>query len=73
MNMDRTILSSVMLARVKLAQVSREQATLEASEDWFENHVWFGSPSTKSGSFIWFCEQLDLEPSAVRASLTHAA
>jgi hypothetical protein len=71
MNMDRSILATLMLSRCKLARMSREKAIDEADDEWFDNHKWIGSESKGEGSFHWFCDQLDLEPSAVRDAITN--
>jgi len=69
MNTDRTILSSGMLARAKRARLSWEEAKNEAGEEWCSNHRWLASKAEGRGSFLWFCEQLDLEPDAVREAI----
>lgn len=68
-NADRAILSSVFLARVELAKLSESEAVADAAEDHSDNLLWFGSNVKGKGTFVWFCEQLGLEPTAVRKEL----
>lgn len=66
---DLEVLSAVFLARLDLRKLSAEQAAGEAHEEWHNNIAWFESRSTARGSFLWYCQQLGLEPAAVRQSI----
>lgn len=66
MNMDRAILSSVMLARIMTAKLSLDDAMEMARGEWEADVLWITSNAKGEGSFLWFCDQLDLEPDAVR-------
>jgi hypothetical protein len=36
-----------------------------AEDEWDKTQKWVASNSTKEGSFIWFCQEFDLDESAV--------
>jgi hypothetical protein len=64
--MDREVLAATFQARVKLARQERGAAAKEADTEWLANRTWFSSSNKAPGSFLWFCDAFDLEPSAVR-------
>jgi hypothetical protein len=69
MNLDRTILATLMQARILQARITQAESQEIAAEEWVENMQWFASNSAAEGSFYWFCRQLDLEPDAVREAI----
>jgi len=70
MNLDRSILATLMQARISQARITQAESQEIAAEEWEENRQWFASNSAAEGSFLWFCQQLDLEPGAVREAIT---
>ncbi len=66
---DRTILSSLFLSRFDLYSMNLKDAVQEAKLEWHKNRRWFRSNDTGEGSFIWVCDQLDIDPAVVRDKL----
>ena len=64
--LERDVLAATFQARVKLARQSRDNAAKEADTEWLSNREWFLSTRRVPGSFLWMCDEFDLEPSAVR-------
>ena len=69
MNMDQQILASVFIARLDLARQDLHETLEEATKEWHSNHLWLRSDATGSGTFLWYCDQLGLDPTAVRKSI----
>jgi hypothetical protein len=68
-NPDREVLQAVFSARIELLTQSLKQAREDAATEWVRARAWMASDSRKQGSFIWYCQELDLEPDAVRKSI----
>lgn len=68
-NVDVQILQATFAARVQLAKKSEDEAVGDAKVEWERTQRWVNSASHKDGSFLWFCEEFDLEPSAVRRAI----
>ena len=66
---DVDILRGIFAARVKLAKKTREEAAADAIAEWDATQKWTKSESEKEGSFIWFCDEFDLDISAVRRAI----
>jgi len=66
---DVDILRGIFAARVKLAKKTREEAAADAIAEWDVTQKWVKSESEKEGSFIWFCDEFDLDISAVRRAI----
>lgn len=66
---DVQVLQATFAARVRLAKESREDAIALAADEWDKTQKWVASESRKAGSFLWFCDEFDLEPSAVRRAI----
>lgn len=66
---DIAVLASVFVARWDLYKMPLERARSEAEDEWYETREWFRSDSTSRGSFLWFCEQLNLNPASVHAAI----
>lgn len=66
---DREVLSAVFASRITLARKSKEDALAEAVQEHARAGSWIKSNTRKEGSFLWFCEQFGIEPSAVRMTL----
>ena len=69
MNVDREVLAGVFASRVRLAKKSREEAAAEAVRELEIALAWVKSPAKKEGSFLWFCDEFDLDASAVRRAI----
>lgn len=67
---DRETLSAIFASRVTLAKQTEDEAAIEARLDWQKNQKWIASPSIKPGSFLWMCDEFDVEASAVRRAIT---
>lgn len=66
---DRETLAAIFGSRVQLAKMSEEQAVELAQQEYRKTIKWVSSPSTKNGSFLWYCDVFDLEPDAVRRAI----
>ena len=66
---DANVLRAVFAARVSLAKLSKEEAVMHAKDEWEKTQRWVASPSTKEGSFVWFCQEFDLDEGAVRRAI----
>jgi hypothetical protein len=62
---DANVLRAVFAARVSLAKLTKAEAVAHAEDEWDKTQKWAASNSTKEGSFIWFCQEFDLDESAV--------
>ena len=69
MSIDNQVLQSVFTSRVALAKMTCEEATLQAGIEWHKTQKWVASDSDKDGSFNWFCQEFDLDASAVRRAI----
>lgn len=66
---DREVLAAVFASRVSLAKKTEEQAVDEARQEHKRVTAWVGSNSQKERSFLWFCEEFELPPDAVRRAI----
>ncbi len=66
---DKEVLGATFAARVRLAKLTEEEAAEQAHEEWCRTQKWLVSTSQKPGSFLWFCDEFDLDPSAVRRAI----
>lgn len=69
MIIDVSVLRAVFAARVQLAKETEEEAVDKCRKDWAITQLWVKSQSEKEGSFNWFCDEFDLDPSAVRRAI----
>jgi hypothetical protein len=69
MDADRQTLAAVFASRCQLAKKSEEEAAAEAVIELRKTTAWVKSSAVKEGSFLWFCDEFDLEPSAVRKAI----
>lgn len=69
MDVDLDVLRSIFASRVQLAKRTEEEAGEDAKLEWRRCQAWVKSSSTKEGSFIWLCEEFDLEVTAVRRAI----
>ena len=66
---DREVLAAVFAARVQLAKKSLERVLEEAAEEHTRALAWVQSNSKKEKSFLWYCDEFELEPDAVRRAI----
>lgn len=66
---DREVLAAVFAARVQLAKKTKEQVLEEATEEHRRTLAWVQSNSRKEKSFLWYCDEFDVEPDAVRRAI----
>ena len=66
---DHGILAATFAARVQLAKESEDECVGKARLEWQRTQKWVASESHREGSFLWFCEEFDLDPSAVRRAI----
>jgi hypothetical protein len=62
---DKQVLSATFAARVQLAKLDE----VEAVDQWQKTQRWVLSESHREGSFLWFCDEFDLDASAVRRAI----
>ena len=66
---DKEVLAAVFASRVSLAKKTEDQAAAEARLEHQRTIAWVVSNSQKEQSFIWFCDEFDLDASAVRRAI----
>lgn len=66
---DKEVLAAVFASRVSLAKKTEDQAAEEARLEHRRTLAWVASNSQKEQSFIWFCDEFDLDASAVRRAI----
>lgn len=66
---DKDILSAVFASRVALAKKTEDEAAADAREEHRRCVAWVANNSQKDKSFIWFCDEFDLDASAVRRAI----
>ena len=66
---NRDVQAAVFAARVQLAKETETQAIDKARAEWSAAVKWVASDSMKPGAFLWYCEEFDLDPSAVRRAI----
>lgn len=72
MNADGEILASIFASRIMFAKKTREEAIEEAGVEWDKTQKWVASSSQREGSFLWMCDEFDLDPGAVRREIRKA-
>lgn len=68
-SIDKDILAARFASRVRLAKMTEDEAVAEARRDWAFALKWIGSTSSKEGTFLWYCDEFDLDPGAVRRAI----
>lgn len=66
---DNDILAATFAARVQLAKETEEEAVAAGRAEWHRTQKWVASSSRQSGSFLWFCDEFDLDADAVRRAI----
>jgi hypothetical protein len=69
MDVDRDTLAAVFASRVQLAKRTEEEAVEDAREEYRRATKWIASSAVKEGSFLWFCDEFDLDAGAVRKAI----
>ena len=66
---DREVLAAVFASRVALAKKTEAQAVEDARLDYLRTQAWIASSSQKEKSFLWFCDEFELDAGAVRRAI----
>jgi hypothetical protein len=66
---DSRVLAATFSARVQLAKLPVHEAIQQAEREWHATQAWVQSESRREGSFLWFCAEFELDPSAVRRAI----
>ena len=66
---DRDTLAAIFASRVSLAKRTEEEAVEDARREWHKTVAWVKSSAVKQGSFLWCCDEFDLNASAVRRAI----
>lgn len=69
MSVDTEVLAATFAARCQLAKKTEEEAMAEAVLELRKTVAWIASASQKEGTFLWFCDEFDLDPGAVRRAI----
>ena len=69
MEVDRETLAAIFASRVSLAKRTEDQAAADARLEHKKTVAWIASPSRKEKSFLWFADEFDLDPGAVRKAI----
>ena len=66
---DRETLAAIFASRVSLAKRTEDEAAEDARAEHVKTMKWIASPSKAEKSFNWFCDEFELEASAVRKAI----
>ena len=66
---DKEVLAAVFASRVGLAKKSEEEAVADARLEHQRTIAWIASNSEKEKSFVWFCDEFDLDADTVRRAI----
>lgn len=66
---DREVLAAIFASRVSLAKRTEDQAAADARVEHQRTVAWIASNSQKEKSFIWFCDEFELDAGAVRRAI----
>ena len=66
---DCEVLAAVFASRVALAKKTEEQAVEDARREHRATLLWIGSGSQKERSFLWYCDEFELDAGAVRRAI----
>jgi hypothetical protein len=69
MDADHDTLAIIFRSRVMLAKKTEDEAAEDAREEHRRTLRWIESTATREGSFLWLCDEFDLEPTAVRRGI----
>ena len=66
---DRETLAAIFACRVSLAKRTEDEAAEDARAEHRKTVAWIKSPAKGEKSFLWFCDEFDVEASAVRRAI----
>lgn len=66
---DRETLAAIFASRVGLAKRSEDEAAADARVEHQKTVKWIASNSRAEKSFLWFCDEFDLDGGAVRRAI----
>jgi hypothetical protein len=66
---DKEVLAAVFASRVSLAKEDKQTVIDKAVLEWERTLLWIASNSQKEKSFLWFCDEFDLDAGAVRRAI----
>jgi hypothetical protein len=66
---DKEVLMAVFAARVSLAKKTEDQAAEEARLEHRRTLNWINGNGQQEHSFTWYCDEFDLDVSAVRRAI----
>lgn len=69
MIVDRDDTAKRFAERVVLAKMTLEDALKQTVREWKFVQRWLHDTSIKTGSFLFMCDEFDLEPDAVRKAI----
>ena len=66
---DRETLAAIFASRVSLVKRTEDEAAADARLEHQKTVAWIASPSKAEKSFLWFADEFDLDPAAVRKAI----
>lgn len=69
MEVDRETLAAIFASRVSLAKRTEDQAAEDARTEHRKTVSWITKSGMKEGSFLWMCDEFDLDAGAVRRAI----
>ena len=66
---DRETLAAIFASRVSLAKRTEDEAAADAREEHRKTMKWIASPARVEKSFLWFCDEFELEADSVRKAI----
>lgn len=66
---DKEVLGAIFASRVSLAKKTEDEAAADARLEHKRTVAWIASNSDKEKSFLWFCDEFDLDAGAVRRAI----
>ena len=66
---DRETLAAIFASRVSLAKRTEDEAAADARVEHQKTVRWIASPAKADKSFLWFCDEFELAPDAVRKAI----
>ena len=66
---DRETLAAIFASRVSLAKRTEDEAAEDARAEHVKTMKWIASPAKAEKSFLWFCDEFELDAGAVRRAI----
>lgn len=66
---DHEVLAAVFASAVRTVKKSKEEVVAEAVSEWEHLQVWLCSNTRGEQSFLWYCDEFDLDPAVVRKAI----